>query len=186
MVIEKFLLENFLTLNCDKCDILFHSSRNSTPDITANVGSHSLKPVTTSKCLGTWCTSDLISENMAKTHRAFFAYGSFHGDLNPLSTRGIIEVCVMPLLLFVCESWYLTDTGLDDLERFHCKIGRKILHLSTFTPMFLYKSDSTGLVLEKEYILIKKLNYLRKLVKIMMRSSVPRYFMLLLFLTSHN
>ena len=71
MVIEKFLLENFLKLNCDKCEILVHSSGNSTPDITVNVGSHSLKPVTNSRCLGTWWTSDLIprkaiAENIAR------------------------------------------------------------------------------------------------------------------------
>ena len=60
MVIEKFLLENFLKLKCDKCEILVHSSGNSTPDITVNVGLHSLKPVTASRCLGTWWTSDLI------------------------------------------------------------------------------------------------------------------------------
>ena len=111
-VIEKFLLENFLKLNCDKCEILVHSSGNSTPDITVHVGSHSLKPVTASRCLGTWWTSDLmprkaIAENIAKARRAFFAYGSigaFHGDLNPLSARGIVEVCVMPFLLFGCEN----------------------------------------------------------------------------------
>ena len=45
-----------------------------------------------------------IVENIAKARRDFFAYGSFgafHGDLNPLSARGIVEVCVMSVLLFV-------------------------------------------------------------------------------------
>ena len=73
MVIEKFLF--------DKCVILLHSSGNSTPDITVHVGLYSLKPFATSKCLGTWLTSDLmphkaIAENIAKARRAFFAYGS--------------------------------------------------------------------------------------------------------------
>ena len=172
MVIEKFLSENFLKLNTDKCDILAHSSGSSTPNITVQVGLHSLKPVTASKCLGSWWTSDLmphkaITENIAKARRAFFAYGSigaFHGDLNPLSARAIVEACVMPVLLFGCESWYLTDTALDVLERFQCEIGRKILRLSHFHSNV---SVRTGLDWPsiRARILIRKLSYLRKLVK---------------------
>ena len=172
MVIEKFLLENFLKLNCDKCEILVHSSGNSTPDITVHVGSHSLKPVTASRCLGTWWTSDLmprkaIAENIAKARRAFFAYGSigaFHGDLNPLSARGIVKACVMPVLLFGCQSWYLTDTALDDLEHFQCEIGRNILHLSHFQSNV---SIRIGLDWPsvRARILIRELSYLRILAK---------------------
>ena len=59
----------------------------------------------------------------------------------------------MPVLLFGCESWYLTDTALDDLERFQCESVGKSCVCLTFSPMFLYESDSTGLVFEQEYSL---------------------------------
>ena len=71
-----------------------------------------------------------FAENIAKDSRVFFAYasiGAFHGDLHHLLSQGIAEACVMLVLLFTCESWYLTDTALDDLERFQCEIGRKII-----------------------------------------------------------
>ena len=70
----------------------------------------------------------------------------------------------MPVLLFGCESWYLTDTVLDYLERFQCEIGRKILHLSHF-----HSNVSVRIGLDwpsvRTRILIRKLSYLRKLVK---------------------
>ena len=38
--------------------------------------------------------------------RSFFMYGAlgaFQGDLSPLSTRSVIETCVVPVLLYGCE-----------------------------------------------------------------------------------
>ena len=46
---------------------------------------------------------------------AFFHYdslGSFQGDINPLSTRSVIDTCVMPVLMYGCENWILTDKSL--------------------------------------------------------------------------
>ena len=48
-----------------------------------------------------------ITENIKKARRAFFAYGSigaFQGDLSPLSSRSVVETCVMPVLLFGSEN----------------------------------------------------------------------------------
>ena len=107
-----------------------------------------------------------IAENITKIRTTFFAYGNigaFHGDLNPLSAQGIVEACVMPVLLFGCESWYLTDTTLDDLEHFQCEIGRKILRLSHF-----HSNVTVRIRLDwpsvRTRILIRKLSYLKKLV----------------------
>ena len=94
---------------------------------------------------------------------SFGSIGVFHGNLNPLSSNSVIETCVMPVLLFGCESWYLTDTTLDDLEWFQCNIGRRILQLSRF-----HSNISIRIGLDwpsvKTRVLIQKLNYLRRLV----------------------
>ena len=55
--------------------------------------------------------------------------GAFHGQLNPLSARSIYETCVVPVLLFGCENWMLTDSML---ESFQGEIGRRILKLSKY------------------------------------------------------
>ena len=70
------------------------------------VDNTTLPVVTTAKCLGFWWDRNLLStksveENVKKARRAFFSYGSmgaFQGDLNPLSSKSIIESCVMPYL----------------------------------------------------------------------------------------
>ena len=69
------------------------------------------------KCLGYWWRSDLlasrsVSENIGKPRRFFFLHGSigaFQGDLNPLSTRSVIETCAIPVLLSGCENWILSN-----------------------------------------------------------------------------
>jgi len=105
-------------------------------------------------------------ENIAKSRKAFFSFesiGVFQGEPNPLSSRSIVETCVMPILLFGSESWYLTDATLDELERFQCTIGRRILRMSRF-------HSNTNVLIGLDWpsmrarVLIRKLNYLRKLV----------------------
>ena len=65
------------------------------------------------------------------------------------------------MLLFGSESWYLTDAALDDLERFQCK---RILRLSHF-----HSNTSVQIRLDwpsmRARVLIRKVNYLRKLVR---------------------
>ena len=56
-------------------------------------------------------------ENIGSARRVFFSFGSigvFHGNLNPLSSRSVVETCVMPILLFGSECWYLSDPTLDE------------------------------------------------------------------------
>jgi hypothetical protein len=69
----------------------------------------------------------------------------------------------MPVLLFGSESWYLTDAALDDLERFQCSIGRRILRLSRF-----HSNTSVLIGLNwpsmRARILMRKLNYVKNLV----------------------
>ncbi len=70
------------------------------------------------KCLGYWWRDDLlttqaIDENMRKTRRAFFLFGSigvFHGNLSPLSSVSILETCVVPILLYGSENVIMTES----------------------------------------------------------------------------
>ena len=88
-------------------------------------------------CLGFWWNSSLssatsVKNNILKACRAFFSLGSlglFQGKLNPLSARELIETSVMPVLLYGCESWTITDTILDLLESFQSEIGKRALRL---------------------------------------------------------
>ena len=69
----------------------------------------------------------------------------------------------MPVLLFGSESWYLTDAVLEELEKFQCWIGKKILRLSRS-----HSNTAVRIGLDwpsmRARVLIRKLNYLRKLV----------------------
>ena len=63
----------------------------------------------------------ISDENIKKARRAFFHYGSigvFQGDICPLSSRSVLECCVMPVLLYGCENWVLTNSLWQKMESF--------------------------------------------------------------------
>ena len=70
----------------------------------------------------------MIEHNITKAKRSFFAYGSIgthEGTISPLSCRSVIETCIMPILLYGCECWYLCDSSLKAFlgelcKREHC------------------------------------------------------------------
>ena len=77
----------------------------------------------------------LFKRTLAKQGKPFFALGSigtFHGSLNPLSGRSIFETCIIPTLLYGCDTWLLDSTTVKLLENFQCEIGRRILHLPKY------------------------------------------------------
>ena len=88
--------------------------------------------------------------------------GTFHGKLNPISSKTIFDTCVVPILLYGCENWILTSSSLDRLEAFQGEIGRRILKLSKF-----HSSLSTRLALRwpsvAARIFIRKLNLLSRI-----------------------
>ena len=108
-IVRVFAEKNFLKLNIRKCEIIPFSC-NSVPHGHESI--NGLPVVSTAKCLGYWWGRDLfapklIEENIKKARNAFFSYGSigaFQGDLNPLSSKSIINTCVMPVLLFDSEN----------------------------------------------------------------------------------
>ena len=67
------------------------------------------------KCLGVWWGIEStdrksIEERICKARGAFLSQGkigAFHGLLNPLSSRSIVESCVMPVLMYGTETWFL-------------------------------------------------------------------------------
>ena len=137
--VSNFALENGLTLNPTKCEaVLVSPTKPSESTSIAFLGGKALTPRLSAKCLGYWWSWDLsaskaVDEAIKKARRAFFAFGamgSFHGQLNPISARSIYEACVVPVLLFGCENWILTDSILHQLESFQGEIGRRILKLS--------------------------------------------------------
>ena len=76
-----------------------------------------------------------VDEAIRKARRSFFAYGglgAFQGQLNPLSGRSIFESCVVPVLLYGCEYWFVTEALPEKLEAFKAEVGRRILKLSRY------------------------------------------------------
>ena len=125
-MVKDFAAQNFLKLNVQKCEIVMFS-RGRGPGATPQCEvDGSVIPVRDAgKCLGFWWRSDLnasrsIEENIKKARRSSFygSLGAFQGDLSPLSTKSIIETCVLPILLFGCENWIVSETNLDRLESF--------------------------------------------------------------------
>ena len=93
------------------------------------------------KCLSVWWDSSSsskisITERINKSRSAFFSHGelgAFHGLLNPLSSRSLIECCIVPVLVYGSESWVLNSTLLLKLESFQAELGKRILRLPKHT-----------------------------------------------------
>ena len=88
---------------------------------------------------------------------------AFQGLLNPLSALGIFKTCVLPILLYGCETWLLDLTSVKLLESFQYEIGRKILKLPKW-----YSGTAIRLCLElpsiASLVLVRKLKFLSKLL----------------------
>ena len=131
-----------------------------------------LRPQLSAKCLGYWWCWDLsatkaVDEAIKKARQVFFAFGAigaFQGQLNPISGRSIYETCVIPVLLFGCENWVLTDSMLHQLESFQGEIGRQILkltrHHSTLSTRLVLRwpSVSARILISKLGLLLSKLS----------------------------
>uniref|UniRef100_A0A1X7TBW4 Reverse transcriptase domain-containing protein n=1 Tax=Amphimedon queenslandica TaxID=400682 RepID=A0A1X7TBW4_AMPQE len=89
------------------------------------------------KCLGVWWSHDLssrksIEENIKKARRAFFALGAmnvYDGKCIPLTSLSVFNAFVLPILLYGCETWFLTDPLLNLLDKFQAEVGIRILKL---------------------------------------------------------
>ena len=67
-----------------------------------------------------------VEEGIKKARRSFFHFGAigvFQGDLSPLSSRAVVESCVMPVLLYGYENWVLIEQLISHLETFQSELA---------------------------------------------------------------
>ena len=133
-LVKNFAAKHFLKLNGEV--VVFARGHQTAAPVCEVEGS--VLPVgDTGRCLGVWWKGDLmatksIEENIRKARRAFFllgSLGSFQGDLGPLSSRSVVETCVLPVLMYGCESWILSEGDLKLLEAFQGEMAKRILKL---------------------------------------------------------
>ena len=56
------------------------------------------------KCLGIGGREICLQRGECDEGYMYGAMGTFQGDLSPLSTRSVIETCVVPVLLYGCAN----------------------------------------------------------------------------------
>ena len=170
-LVKRFAEMNFLKLNVAKCEIVMFSRGHSVEVPECEVDGSVLPAGDVGKCLGFWWKGDLLAtrsvdENVKKARRAFFHYGSigaFQGDLSPLSSRSILDACVMPVLMYGCENWLLTHTLVEKLESFQAELAKRVLkwpkHHSNTAALV-----AVGMQSVKSRILERKLGFLHKVL----------------------
>ena len=168
--LHSLMKSNFLSLNMNKTEII-DLSRHPTTVESISALDATLETKKEAKYLGVWWCQDLsstrsIEENILKARRAFFALGAidiFQGSCNPLTARSIFNIYVLPILLYGCEAWFLTDPLLHKLESFQGEVGRRILRLPR-----CYNNLSVRIGLRwpsfKVLILLRKLTFLANLL----------------------
>ena len=110
----------------EKCALL-SSGHASTDPLSITVAGTCFPVESSVKCLGVWWDSSSsskisITERINKARSAFFSHGklgTLNGLLNPLSSRSVIECCIVPVLMYGSESWVLNSILLSKLESFH-------------------------------------------------------------------
>ena len=140
MFVNNFVKSRGLQLCPDKC-ALVTSNKYLTTSCLMFDDETSLPIEKSVKCLGViWDNSTsskaCVHERIQKARAAFFAngqLGAFQGLLNPLSSRSIIESCIIPILLYGSENWVLNYSLLEALESFQAELGRRVLKLPKFT-----------------------------------------------------
>ena len=134
-LVKMFADRNLLKLNVSKCEIVLFSTQPSTNFPVCEVDRAIMPAGDVGKCLGYWWKGDLsasrsVEENIKKARRAFFHFGSigvFQGDISPLSSREVMESCVMPVLLYGSENWILTEALMERLDAFQGELAKRVL-----------------------------------------------------------
>ena len=144
------------------------SCQKPTTSQSLEIGGHTVPLSESVKCLGVWWQYNLsasraVAENISKVRKAFFAVGDLGAFQNPLSSSSIFITCILPILLYGCETWILDSSSIARLERFQNEIGRRILQLpkhfsgTTVRLALQWPSMSTR-------VLIRKLTFLSRLL----------------------
>lgn len=102
-----------------------------------------------------------MDENIKKARRAFFHYGSigvFQGDICPLSSKSVLECCVIPVLLYGCENWILTEPLCQKLESLQSELVKRMLkHLSNTAALTTLEVPTV-----RSRVLQRKLSFLHR------------------------
>ena len=170
-LVKTFADHNLLKLNGSKCEIVLFSRQPSNTFPACEVDGSVLPAGSVGKCLGYWWKGDLsasrsVEENIKKARRAFFHYGSigvFQGDIGPLSSKEVIESCVMPVLLYGSENWILTEVLMKRLESFQAELVKRVLKWPSH-----HSNTAAIAVLDvptmKCRVLVRKLSFLRRVM----------------------
>ena len=76
---------------------------------------------------GNLLATKTIEENIRKARRAFFLLGSLR--FGPTLGQVSGATCVLPVLLYGCENWILSEGDLELLEAFQGELAKRILKL---------------------------------------------------------
>ena len=170
--VKQFTESNFLKLNVAKCEIVVFGSVRGKKEMTGleMVVEDAVIPVSSEgKCLGYWWRGDLfaarsVEENIGKARRSFFHYGSigvFQGDLSPLSSRSVIETCVIPVLLYGAENWIMTEQLVKRVDSFLGEMAKRAVkwpkHHSNTAALVALDMESA-----RARLLVMKLGFLRR------------------------
>ena len=170
--VKQFTESNFLKLNVAKCEIVVFGSVRGKKEMTdlEMVVEDAVIPVSSEgKCLGYWWRGDLfaarsVEENIGKARRSFFHYGSigvFQGDLSPLSSRSVIETCVIPVLLYGAENWIMTEQLVKRVDSFLGEMAKRAVkwpkHHSNTAALVVLDMESA-----RARLLVMKLGFLRR------------------------
>ena len=122
---------NLLKLNVSKCEIVLFSNHSPAAQLPVCEVDGAVMPAgDVGKCLGYWWSGDLsssksIEDNINKSRRAFFHFGSIQGDISLISSRFVLELCVMPILLYGSENWILDGRFGEEAGGFSGRTGEK-------------------------------------------------------------
>ena len=116
--VRSFAASRGLQLCTKKCTLILSRGKAAHSRLLANT--NYLPVVDSAKCLGIWWKAapysrESIKERITKARAAFYSHGqlgAFHGLLNPLSSRSLIEACIIPVLMYGSESWILNSSLL--------------------------------------------------------------------------
>ena len=166
------VVNDFLKLNKNNSEIVLFSKHQNIALPVCEVNGCIIPAGFVGKCLGYWWKGDLsasksIEENIQKARRAFFHFGSigvFQGDISPLSSRSVLESCVMPVLLYGSENWMLLDSLLNKLEAFQGELVKRVLkwpkHLSNTAAITVLDVPTI-----RCRVFLRKLGFLQRVVR---------------------
>ena len=88
----------------------------------------------------------------------------FQSDISPLSSKSVIECCVMPILMYGSENWILTEALIDKLEAFQGELVKRVLRLPKH-----HSNTAAITALEiptmRNRLLVTKLGFLRRVME---------------------